>query len=62
MEPCTTYQNTHHQLMMVIGSQQGETCWMFRFRLMSNTNDNGWVYVNELTHMLILVLTHDLLS
>ena len=36
MEPCTTYQNTHHQLMVVIGSQQGEKCWPFRFKLMSN--------------------------
>ena len=36
MEPCTTYQNTHHQLTVVIGSQWGKTCWPFRFKLMSN--------------------------
>ena len=36
MEPCTTYQNTHHQLTVVIGSQRGKTCWPFRFKLMSN--------------------------
>ena len=39
MEPCTTYQNTHHQLTVVIGSQQGETCWPFRVKLMSNINN-----------------------
>ena len=38
MEPCATYQNTHHQLMVVIGSQQGKTCWLLRFKLMSNIN------------------------
>ena len=38
MEPCTTYQNTHHQLTMVIGSPWGKTCWLFRFKLMSNIN------------------------
>ena len=38
MEPCTTYQNTHHQLTVVIGSQRGKTCWPFRFKLMSNIN------------------------
>ena len=36
MEPCTTYQNTHHQLTVVIGSQRGKTCWPFMFKLMSN--------------------------
>ena len=36
MEPCTTYQNTHHQSTVVIGSQRGKTCWPFRFKLMSN--------------------------
>ena len=38
MEPCATYQNTHHQLTVVIGSQWGNTCWPFRFKLMSNIN------------------------
>ena len=38
MEPCTTYQNTHHQLTVVIGSQRGKTCWPFMFKLMSNIN------------------------
>ena len=38
MEPCATYQNTHHQLTVVIGSQWGNTCWLFRFKLMSNIN------------------------
>ena len=38
MEPCATYQNTHHQLTVVIGSQRGKTCWPFRFKLMSNIN------------------------
>ena len=38
MELCATYQNTHHQLMVVIGSQWGKTCWPFRFKLMSNIN------------------------
>ena len=38
MELCTTYQNTHHQLMVVIGSQWSKTCWPFRFKLMSNIN------------------------
>ena len=36
MEPCTTYQITHHQSTVVIGSQQGKTCWPFRFKLMSD--------------------------
>ena len=36
MEPCTTYQNTHHQSTVVIGSQRGKTCWPFMFMLMSN--------------------------
>ena len=36
MEPCTTYQNTHHQSTVVIGSQRGKTCWPFMFKLMSN--------------------------
>ena len=36
MEPCATYQNTHHQLTVVIGSQWGNTNWPFRFKLMSN--------------------------
>ena len=40
MEPCTTYQNTHHQLTVVIGSQRGKTCWPFRFKLMSNINND----------------------
>ena len=35
MESCATYQNIHHQLMVVIGSQQGETCWPVSFKLMS---------------------------
>ena len=39
MEPCATYQNTHHQLTVVIGSQWGNTCWPFRFKLMSNIKD-----------------------
>ena len=38
MEPCTTYQNTHHQSTVVIGSQQGKTYWPFMFKLMSNIN------------------------
>ena len=38
MEPYATYQNTHHQLTVVIGSQWGNTCWPFRFKLMSNIN------------------------
>ena len=38
MEPCTTYQNTHHQSTVVIGSQRGKTCWPFMFMLMSNIN------------------------
>ena len=38
MEPCTTYQNTHHQSTVVIGSQRGKTCWPFMFKLMSNIN------------------------
>ena len=38
MEPCATYQNTHHQLTVVIGSQWGKTCWPFRFKVMSNIN------------------------
>ena len=40
MELCATYQNTHHQLTVVIGSQQGETCRPFRFKLMSNVFGN----------------------
>ena len=36
MEPCATYQNTYHQWTVVIGSHQGETCWPFTFKLMSN--------------------------
>ena len=36
MELCTTYQNTHHQSTVVIGSQRGKTCWPFMFKLMSN--------------------------
>ena len=39
MEPCTTYQNTHHQSTVVIGSQRGKTCWPFMFKLMSNINN-----------------------
>ena len=36
MEPCVTYQNIHHLLMVVIDSQQGETCWSFSFKLYYN--------------------------
>ena len=39
MEPCIPYQNTHHQLMVVIGLQQGKICWPFRFKPMSNINE-----------------------
>ena len=47
MEPCATYQNTHHQLTVVIGSQWGKTCWPFRFKLMSNIK-------GKLAHALIM--------
>ena len=43
MEPCTTYQNTHHQLTVVNGSQRGKTCWPFRFKLMSNIKQIEYV-------------------
>ena len=36
MEPYTPYQNAHNQLMLVIGSQQGETHWPCMVKLMSN--------------------------
>ena len=33
MEHCATYQNPHHQLMVAVDLQQGEACWLFRFKL-----------------------------
>ena len=38
LESCTPYQNHHHLLMVVTGSQQGKTRWPHRVKLMSNIN------------------------
>ena len=35
MEPRTPYRNPYHQLTMVSNSQQSETCWPFRFKLIA---------------------------
>ena len=50
MEPCTTYQNTHHQSTVVIGSQRGNTCWPFMFKLMSNIKQVNVVIVHGVEH------------
>ena len=67
MEPCTTYQNTHHQSTVVIGSQRGKTCWPFMFKLMSNikifytqemfSEETGSI-INIITPLTLLFLGH----
>ena len=39
MEPQTPYQNHHHLLTVVTGSQRDKTCWPYRVKLMSNINN-----------------------
>ena len=51
MEPCTTYQNTHHQSTVVIGSQRGNTCCPFRFKLMSNIKQKLVLQVEQATYV-----------
>ena len=53
MEPCATYQNTHHQLTVVIGSQWGNTCWPFRFKLMSNIKEESVIIILYHSHFIM---------
>ena len=41
MKPCTPYQNHHHHLAVVIGSQQDKIHWPYRVKLLSNINTDG---------------------
>ena len=59
MEPCTTCQNPHHQLMVVTDSQQGQTCWPFRFKIMGNIKTDNILYIakhSQTMHIITVML------
>ena len=45
----------HHQVTVIIDSQQGETCWPFRFKLMSNIKE---IRLSKYMNLLRQIFTH----